>query len=77
MASPVISEIGTGEELKHWYWLKQELVDNFKQKQLSYFGAKFDILERNAIAFDKGITKPERLSKSDKLTSKFVWSKSS
>ena len=48
MKRPNINEIETGEELKRWYWLKQELVDFCKAIDLSYVGAKFDILERIA-----------------------------
>jgi hypothetical protein len=76
MKRPDIREIQTGDELKRWYWLKQELVDYCKLTQLSYVGAKFDILDRIAIALDKGITKTERITKIDVPTSKFVWSKS-
>ncbi|MBX9781590.1 MAG: SAP domain-containing protein [Chitinophagaceae bacterium] len=46
MTRPNIQDIKTGEELKRWYWLKEELVNFCKQKRLSYFGSKFDILER-------------------------------
>jgi hypothetical protein len=76
MKRPDIYKIETGAELKRWYWLKQELVDYCKQTQLSYVGAKFDILERIAIALDKGITKSEKQSQSTKPTSKFLWAKS-
>lgn len=43
---------------------------------VSYVGAKFDILERIAIALDKGTTKSEKQSQSARPTSKFIWSKS-
>ncbi len=76
MIRPNINDIETSHELKSWYWLKQELVELCKQRQLSYAGAKFDILERVAIALDKGITKTEKISPSYKPTSKFIWSKS-
>jgi hypothetical protein len=76
MKRPDINNIETGNELKRWYWLKQELVDFCKRTQLSYVGAKFDILERIATALDKGITSTEKIPHSGKLASKFVWSKS-
>ena len=76
MTRPDINEIETGDELKRWYWLKQELVDFCKRTQLSYVGAKFDILEGIAIALDKGVTKTEKISQTAKPTSKFLWSKS-
>lgn len=76
MTRPEIKEIKTGDELKRWYWLKQELVDFCKKKQLSYVGSKFEILERIAVALDKGVVKTENISPTAKPTSKFVWSKS-
>ena len=76
MKRPDICDIQTGHELKRWYWLKQELVDFCKLTNLSYVGAKFDILERIATVLDKGVSKIEKVQRSDKPTSKFVWSKS-
>ena len=63
-------------ELKRWYWLKQELVDYCKRTQLSYVGTKFEILERIAVALDKGIAETEKTTSKKKPTSKFIWSKS-
>jgi hypothetical protein len=77
MTRPDINEIETGDELKRWYWLKKELVDYCKRTQLSYNGAKFEILERIAIALDKGFAKAEKISQKSKPTSTFIWSKSS
>ena len=76
MTRPDINEIETGKELKRWYWLKQELIDFCKKKQLNYVGAKFDILERIATALDKKTTETEKISKKAKPTSNFDWSKS-
>jgi hypothetical protein len=76
MARPDINEIETGEELKRWYWLKQELVDYCKRTPINYVGAKFDILDRIANILDKRITNPENRSRPTKATSYFVWSKS-
>ncbi len=39
-------------------------------------GTKFDILDSIALTLDKGITTQEKISKSYKPTSKFLWSKS-
>ena len=75
MKRPDIYDIQTGDELKRWYWLKQELVEFCKLTNLSYVGAKFDILERIATVLDKGVSKIEKVQRSDKPTSKFVWSK--
>ncbi|MFM9907711.1 MAG: DUF6434 domain-containing protein, partial [Chitinophagaceae bacterium] len=71
-----INDIETGNQLKRWYWLKQELVDFCKLTKISYAGAKFTILERIATVLDKGIAKTEKISHSQKPTSKFIWSKS-
>jgi hypothetical protein len=51
-------------------------VDFCKRTNLSYVGAKFDILERIATALDNDYNKREKEQPSDKPTSKFVWSKS-
>jgi hypothetical protein len=76
MKRPDINKIKTSKEFKRWYWLKQELIDFCKLTQLSYVGAKFDIIERIAIALDKGVDRAKKLSKTAKPTSKFIWSKS-
>lgn len=76
MIRPDICDIQTGEELKKWYWLKQELVDFCKLTNLSYVGAKFDILERIATELDEGGIKKEKIPLPHKPISKFVWSKS-
>jgi Domain of unknown function (DUF6434)/SAP domain-containing new25 len=75
MERPNIEKIQTGEELKKWYWLKQELVNYCKLTNLSYTGSKFDILERIANVLDNGIATTEKKFSSGKKTSKFVWSK--
>jgi hypothetical protein len=77
MKRPHIDKIETGAELKRWYWLKQELVDYCKLTQLSYVGAKFDILERIASALDNGVRETEKKSQKAKPTSKFLWANSS
>jgi hypothetical protein len=76
MKRPDINNIKTGNELKRWYWLKQELVDFCKAAQISYVGSKFDVLERIVITLNKGRTKAEKIPQSGKPTSKFIWSKS-
>ncbi|HZH94897.1 MAG TPA: SAP domain-containing protein, partial [Flavisolibacter sp.] len=53
MKRPDILSIQNGEELKRWYWLKQELVEYCKLVDLGYAGSKFDLLDRIANALDK------------------------
>lgn len=48
MNRPHIKNIQSGQELKKWYWLKQELIDYCKWINLSYTGSKFDIVDRIA-----------------------------
>ncbi len=74
MKRPGIKNIKTGEELKRWYWLKEELTAFCKMKKLSYAGTKFDILERIANVIDKGVS--DFKISINKPTSKFVWSRS-
>lgn len=53
MRRPEIEEIDNAEELKKWYWLKQELVDFCKCAAISYKGGKFDIIERIALHLEQ------------------------
>lgn len=76
MTRPNIQDIKTGEELKRWYWLKEELVNFCKQKRLSYFGSKFDILERLATALDNGFVETEEIAGKIPPTSTFNWARS-
>jgi hypothetical protein len=73
MTRPEIKNIKTGTELKRWYWLKQELVDYCRLTNLSYAGAKFDILERIANALDDKIKITAKSLLSKQPTSKFDW----
>ena len=70
MDRPNILEIHTGEELKKWYWLKDELVNFAKTIDTSYVGSKFEILERLANRLDG---KTQQIETKNKITSKFNW----
>jgi hypothetical protein len=73
MNRPDINEIETGAELKRWYWLKEELVDFCKKTEISYVGAKFDILERIADQLDNG-SKPNAKPRTiNRQSSNFDW----
>ena len=73
MERPDIKIIQNGEELKRWYWLKQELVDHCKLTNLSYSGSKFDILDRIANALDNRENIKQKPATSKKITSKVDW----
>jgi hypothetical protein len=73
MTRPDIDKIETGDELKRWYWLKQELVDFCKRTQLNYVGAKFDILERIANKLDNVNKINSKPIISKQQSSKFDW----
>ncbi|MDX1959044.1 MAG: DUF6434 domain-containing protein [Leptospiraceae bacterium] len=75
MKRPAINKIKNGDELKGWYWLKQELVDFCKVSKISYVGSKFEILERISTFLEKSVVEINKAS-SYKQTSKFDWSKS-
>ncbi|MEM6480086.1 MAG: SAP domain-containing protein, partial [Pseudomonadota bacterium] len=47
-AKPHIAEIRSAVELRRWYWLKTELVDQAKALGLATSGGKFEILDRIA-----------------------------
>lgn len=69
---PLIDQIKNGDELKSWYWLKEELIVFCKQLGISSRGSKFEIQERLAIFIDTG--EIER-SVTKTHISKFNWSK--
>ncbi|MBK7428344.1 MAG: hypothetical protein IPI60_15655 [Saprospiraceae bacterium] len=73
MERPNITDIKTGEELKRWYWLKQELADYCKLKNVSSAGSKFEILDRIANKLDKVETIISEPPISKEQKSKFDW----
>ena len=71
---PEISDITTAQELKRWYWLKDELIAQAKYCGVKSHGAKFVILERLAHFLETGKTAwPE--DRKTRITSKFDWHK--
>jgi hypothetical protein len=73
MKRPDILSIQNGEELKRWYWLKQELVEYCKLVDLGYAGSKFDLLDRIANALDNKEHKEPKSKTSKQKVSKFNW----
>ncbi len=71
---PAINTIGSGAELRRWYWLKDELVDHAKACGVKTTGGKFTILDRIAHFLDTG-EKTWPGDKKAKVTSKFDWHK--
>jgi Domain of unknown function (DUF6434)/SAP domain-containing new25 len=71
---PDITTIQTGEDLKKWYWLKEEVVAYCKSVSIPYSGSKFEIIDRIAEALDKGL-KNEKKSKNTVIVSKMEWHK--
>jgi len=69
---PAIEDITTGADLRRWYWLKSELVNEARRRQMKSGGAKFDILDRLAHYLDTGQTDLPQ-SKRVKVTSSFDW----
>lgn len=69
---PAISNIQSGEELKKWYWLKEELVAYARHAGISYVGSKLEIIERLASLLD-GIQKKQAKKKNP--DSAFNWPK--
>ncbi|MEM9999801.1 MAG: DUF6434 domain-containing protein [Pseudomonadota bacterium] len=51
---PPIETIKTGQELKNWYWLKDEISAHARQIKVSPAGQKFDIIDRVAHFLDTG-----------------------
>ena len=51
---PPVASIRTGEELKNWYWLKEEIVAYARASGVSPSGGKFEIIDRVAHFLDTG-----------------------
>lgn len=49
---PRVTEVGSGTELRRWYWLRTELQELAGALGLSRAGGKADLLERTAAALD-------------------------
>lgn len=75
MKRPDLIDIQTAEELRQWYWLKQELVDFCKHIKVSYSGSKAEITNRLAQYLEIGIIEKEPSKRKAKSTSKFNWAK--
>ncbi len=58
---PPIETVRSGDELKDWYWLKTEVVNQARALRLSAIGGKFEIIDRIADFLDgKSIAKTAR-----------------
>ncbi len=70
---PPIEAVGSGAELKDWYWLKTEVMNHARMLGLPVMGAKFDIIGRIADHLDgKTPAKPRRSGREFKGTG-FDW----
>ena len=69
---PDIGTISCGDELKKWYWLKDELIAHAKVVCIKRTGGKFIILDRLAHFLDTGDTIWPG-DKKPKTNSKFDW----
>ncbi len=66
------SSIRTGAELKRWYWLKEELIEEARRCRLRHSDGKFTIFDRIAHFLDTGEPKLPGDDK-PKPKSKFDW----
>ena len=71
-ARPEIATIETAQELRRWYWLKEELLAEAKRRGLKSTGGKFTLLDRIAHHIDTGQTVWPG-DKSTPAKSKFDW----
>ncbi len=69
---PPIEEISTADDLRQWYWLKEELMARAKALGLRTSGGKFTILDRIAHYLETGETAFPG-DKRTKASSKFDW----
>ncbi|MEO0362602.1 MAG: DUF6434 domain-containing protein, partial [Pseudomonadota bacterium] len=71
-ARPEIQDVGSGDELRRWYWLKAELEDQARALGLSRAGSKAEIASRIAHFLDTG---EKRRPKRRAARSDFDWAK--
>lgn len=69
---PDIKQITTGEELKRWYWRKDELTAYARSMGIKTTSGKFVILDRIAHFMDTGETKYPG-DQTPSVSSKFDW----
>ncbi|MEM6941216.1 MAG: DUF6434 domain-containing protein [Pseudomonadota bacterium] len=69
---PDIESITSAQELRRWYWLKEELLSECKRLTLRTSGGKFTLLDRIAHFHETGETVYPG-DKKPKVTSKFDW----
>jgi Domain of unknown function (DUF6434)/SAP domain-containing new25 len=74
MKRPSIFDIESGDELKRWYWLKEELITFCKTAKIRSNGSKFEILDRIATALDNCFPDVSNNRKKTKAAS-FNWAK--
>jgi hypothetical protein len=71
---PQIEAVTTGAELKDWYWLKTEVINQARLLGLSTTGGKFDIIDRIADFLDGKIAaKPMRRQTREPKIAGFNW----
>ena len=69
---PALNSISSGEEVRKWYWRKDELIPRARELGLKTSGGKFSILERIAHFLDTGEKVPPS-EVASKPKSKFDW----
>lgn len=69
---PEIGSISNGEELRRWYWRKDELIVHARRLGLKTGGGKFEILDRIARFLDTGDSQ-QPTEVENKPKSKFDW----
>ena len=72
---PEIGLIGSGSELRKWYWLKDELIQHARVLGVKTSGGKFEILERLANYLDTGEKELASDKSKPRKTSSFEWHK--
>ncbi|MEL6377875.1 MAG: DUF6434 domain-containing protein [Pseudomonadota bacterium] len=72
---PPIATIQTGEDLKNWYWLKDEITDYARKIGVSPAGQKFDIIDRVAHFLDTGIKRKPSEEKPKPVKTATEWHK--
>ncbi len=71
-ARPPIAKVGSGSELKRWYWRKAELIAYARDLGVPVSGAKFALLDRIAHYLDTGSSEVSSLGKKTP-SSRFDW----
>jgi len=74
---PALGRIASGDELRDWYWLKEELIAYCRKHKLKQSGSKAELTGRIASFIDGGRRAAPREAPAARPVSEFDWARAS